>query len=381
MADDDATRPAAPVPSVQGPATPDRAAVDPHALGPDEIEARLLGRPASMGRREISRGAQVSLVSARRLWHALGFPIVDDDDAMFTEADLDALRDVARLIRDFDVDDDLALAMTRALARSADRLAVWQTQLFAEAVAAPADPGDPSAAPLTDLEVAQQAASRLVTIAGEMEPLMMYVWRRHLANALTRMLADAGRKDAPSAPPRAIGFADLVNFTSLVRRLTERQLAALVQRFELLASDVVTTHGGRVIKTVGDEVLFVHSDPAAAAAIALDLVEAMGEDDLLPAVRVGMAWGTVVSRLGDVFGVTVNRASRLTAVTPSGLVFVDDEFARRLGTVSGFSTTPQRRRSLRGIGAVTPSELRRSGGERRGSWFGSGEGSALRADG
>ena len=121
--------------------------------------------------------------------------------------------------------------------------------------------------------------------------------------------------------------------------------------------------------------------PAAAAAIALDLVEAMGEDDLLPAVRVGMAWGTVVSRLGDVFGVTVNRASRLTAVTPSGLVFVDDEFARRLGTVSGFSTTPQRRRSLRGIGAVTPSELRRSGGERRGSWFGSGEGSALRADG
>ena len=88
--------------------------------------------------------------------------------------------------------------------------------------------------------------------------------------------------------------------------MSERQLAVLVQRFERLASDVVTTHGGRVIKTVGDEVLFIHTDPAAAAAIALDLVEAMSEDDVLPEVRVGMAWGSVVSRLGDVFGVTVD---------------------------------------------------------------------------
>mgnify|MGYP001006463247 CR=1 FL=1 len=81
--------------------------------------------------------------------------------------------------------------------------------------------------------------------------------------------------------------------------MTERQLASLVQRFEHLATDVVTTHGGRVIKTVGDEILFVHTDPAAAAAIAIDLVAAMGEDELLPDVRVGMAWGSVVSRLGD----------------------------------------------------------------------------------
>ena len=196
---------------------------------------------------------------------------------------------------------------------------------------------------------------------------MVYAWRRHLASAITRMLADAGNDETPSAPGRVIGFADLVSFTTLVRRMSERQLAVLVQRFERLASDVVTTHGGRVIKTVGDEVLFIHTDPAAAAAIALDLVEAMSEDDVLPEVRVGMAWGSVVSRLGDVFGVTVNRASRLTAVTPSGRVFVDDELARRLGTVSGFIVRPQRRRSLRGIGLVTPGELHRPGAGRRGA--------------
>ena len=337
-------------------------------LGADEIEARLLGRPASMGRREISREAQISLVSARRMWHALGFQIVEDEDAMFTEADLVALQSVARLIRDFDVDEELALAMTRAFARSADRLAVWQTQLLAESVMAPEEEAtleESDARSVADVQVAERAATRLVELVDELEPLMVYVWRRHLSSAITRMLADAGGGSDASAPGRVIGFADLVNFTSLVRRMTERQLATLVQRFERLASDVVTTHGGRVIKTVGDEILFVHVDPAAGAAIGVDLIEAMAEDDVLPDVRVGMAWGSVVSRLGDVFGVTVNRASRLTSVVPSGRVWVDDELARRLGSVSGFDLTPQRRRSLRGIGTVTPAELRRSSGGRR----------------
>ena len=144
--------------------------------------------------------------------------------------------------------------------------------------------------------------------------------------------------------------------------MSERQLARLVQRFELLASDVITEHGGRVIKTVGDEVLFVHTEAAAASAIALDLVDAMAEDELLPPVRVGLAHGRVVSRLGDVFGMTVNKASRITAVTPSGHVYVDDDMARVLGAVSGFTAIERRRRMLRGIGVVTLHELQRAPG-------------------
>ena len=332
----------------------------------ERIEEQLLGRPASMGRREVSSAAEVSTHSARRFWHAMGFQVVEDEETMFTEADLDALVRVSRIVRERDLDEDLALAMTRAFARTADRLAVWQTQLFAEYVTpdeleAPVSESD--ARSVESTEVAVEAAHRLTDLADELEPLLVYVWRRHLANAIARMLADATPpQDADTrAPHRVVGFADLVSFTSLVRRMTERQLATLVQRFEHLASDVITTHGGRVIKMVGDEVLFVHAEPAPAAAIALDLVAAMAEDDLLPEVRVGMAYGPVVSRLGDVFGTTVNRASRLTAVTPPGKVHVDDRLARLLGAVSGFRATAQRRRTLRGIGVVTPSELQRTG--------------------
>jgi adenylate cyclase len=336
---------------------------------PDNLEAALLGKPASMGRRDVSRGAEVSLLSARKFWHALGFPIVADEDVMFTEADLMALRSVAALVREEQLDERTALALTRAFARTTDRLAVWQTQLMAEALASPGleaalEETDSRAVP--DEEAARAAAVKLAQMADDLEPLLIYAWRRHLTAAISRMLADARpHEEHEHGVVRVIGFADLVSFTALVRRMTERQLAVMVQRFEALTSDIVTAHGGRIIKTVGDEILFVTIEAAPAAAVALDLVDAMAQDELLPDVRVGMAHGPVLSRLGDVFGTTVNRASRLTAVAPPGAVLVDDALATSLASVSGFEMTPQRRRTLRGIGPVTPSELRRSSGGRR----------------
>ncbi len=333
------------------------------------VTARLLGQPASLRPQDVSAGAGVSLSVARDFWHALGFPLVEDEEAVFTEADAQALRQATDLVTRSGVPPQVALAMTRAFARTTDRLAVWQTQLMAEALTPPeqeADLGEQDARTVTDRAIALAAGDRLAELADAMEPLLVYAWRRHLVAAIARMAADAdpGAESAAGAPVRVIGFADLVNFTSLVRRMTERQLAVLVQRFEMLATDVITAHGGRVIKTVGDEVLFVHTETSAAAAIALDLVEGMTEDPLLPDVRVAMAYGPVLSRLGDVFGTTVNRASRMTAVTPPGKVWVDDALTRRLASMSGFAMRPTRRRNLRGIGAVTPSELSRALGTR-----------------
>ena len=352
------------------PEAPDGAPARPHAPDlPEAVERALLGRSASITRSEVSQGAGVPATRARAFWHAMGLQLVDDDEAMFTEADREALGRVSRMIDEGGVSEELALGMTRALARTADRLAVWQTQLVAESLTSPfseeLEGKDSRSVPAPD--VATEAATLLARISDDLEPLLAYVWRRHLTGAVHRMLADADPSvhQDPSAPLRAVGFADLVSFTSFVRRMSERQLARLVQRFELLASDVITEHGGRVIKTVGDEVLFVHTDVAAASAIALDLVDVMAEDDIVPPVRVGLAHGRVVSRLGDVFGMTVNKASRITAVTPSGTVYVDDGMATALRAVSGFTATERRRRMLRGIGVVTLHELARAPGGRR----------------
>ena len=338
----------------------------------EDFTEQLLGRPLALRRRDVSRGAEVSLLSARKFWHALGFPVVDTDEELFTEADQLALAAVAELVREGDLDETTALSLTRAFARSADRLAGWQTQLIAEAVEADfsAKHVEPATPPLESRgvpshETASEAARRLTILADRLEPLLVYAWRRHLSATVSRMLADADPESYGMTKVRSVGFADLVNFSGLVRKMSERDLARLVQRFEALSADVITAHGGRLIKTVGDEVLFTTVGAAPAAATALDLVDAMAEDDLLPDVRCGMARGPIISRLGDVFGTTVNRAARLVAVAQAGTVLVDASQARELATLSGFQLTGQRRRILRGVGPVTPSLLQRATGPGR----------------
>ena len=100
----------------------------------DDVVRALLGEPRTMRRRQVSAAAEVSLLSARRFWHALGFPNVGDEDTVFTAADLQALRSVVGLVREGIFEETTALSMIRALGRTTDRLAVWQTQLMAEAL-------------------------------------------------------------------------------------------------------------------------------------------------------------------------------------------------------------------------------------------------------
>jgi adenylate cyclase len=347
---------------------------DPASPAPEPaqlVELALLGEPRSLRRREVSVSAGVSLLSARRFWRALGFPNVDDELVAFTATDLVALQQIAGLVREGSVDEATALALARSIGRSTDRMASWQVQLLAESVAA-----ERAADPTSTLDArhAAQVARAVVELSDRLEPLIAYAWRRHLAAAVERLMADAETAPDPDHDPddprhdgaehqrgvRSVGFADLVSFTRLVRRLSERDLAALVQRFEALASDIVSAHGGRVIKTVGDEVLFAAATPSAAAAIALDIASVMAEDDLLPDVRSGLATGPVVMRLGDVFGTTVNRASRLTGIAHPGTVLVDDTTATALDAVSGFELEMLRRRPVRGLGMLRPWRLVRA---------------------
>jgi adenylate cyclase len=316
----------------------------------EALELRLLGAPRHLRRRDVSRAAGVSLRNALRFWRALGFPDVDDAPEAFTPGDVAALRSVVQLVRDGLVDEQVALGLTRAMGRTADRLASWEVQLLVEAVAREHP----------ENRTAERVGELLAQIADRTESLLVYAWRRHLAAAVTRLVThevlDTGRV---ATLVRSVGFADLVSFTHVVRRSTERELAGLVQRFEAETSDIVSAHGGQVVKTVGDEVLFVTVSAASAGAIGLEIAEAMAADDLLPDVRVGLATGPLLARLGDVFGTTVNRASRLTALAAPGTVLVDEQTAVRLVAVDGFEVVPQARRQLRGIGPVTPSLLRR----------------------
>lgn len=274
------------------------------------MEAYLLGQEPSLTRVEVAERAGVPLELAVTLWHQLGFPHHSDDDVAFTESDVEALRLSAELVRIGILPPESQAALVRTWGRSFARLAEWQTTLLAGVAV---EAGDPAAG-LTDLAT---------DVLPRVEALQAYVWRRHLASAAQHLLGDAGSLTSGEAQ-LAVCFVDIVGYTTQSRSLDGAELVAWVDAFEQDTTTLVVDRGGQVIKTIGDEVLFTVTDPAAAVEVALALTgRGADEDDPFPAVRAGIAHGAVVRRLGDVFGSTVNAASRLTSAARPGSVLVD----------------------------------------------------------
>jgi adenylate cyclase len=211
-------------------------------------------------------------------------------------------------------------------------------------------------------------ADNFANRAGQSIPamgrLLEYVWRRHLQAATRRaMLLRTRGADQGISPVMAVGFADMVGFTMLSQHLGDEQLAAVVARFEELAHDTVVALGGRVVKMIGDEVMFVVQTATSAAQIGLSLAEAYAGDELLSDVRVALAVGPVLVQDGDFYGPVVNLASRLVGVANPGTVLISDEFRDALGSEGRgqFETRALRNRNLKDIGRVQVWKLTRAG--------------------
>jgi adenylate cyclase len=280
----------------------------------ESVEETILGRRPHLTRPDVLERTGVDRERAHALWLSLGFPTpADDDEVLFTDEDVEALRTLAGLMDAGLVDPGSEYALTRSMGRSFARLAEWEITEVAAALLSDGRDLDDDA-----LETLLGGALPAV------EQLQNYIWRRHLASAVGRLLATSADGNAV---PMAVGFADIVGFTRRSRDLSPDELAAMVETFEATATAVVTDHGGRVIKTIGDEVLYACDDPVEAARVALVLADGHRADDAFPQVRVGAAYGAVLRRLGDVFGEPVNIASRLTSLARPGRVLVDRALA------------------------------------------------------
>lgn len=324
-----------------------------HRPTPMEIEETLLGGPRRYTRRQLAELAGVSFPYAQRLWRGMGFPEVSDDEVAFTDDDLAALDRAAQLLRSGLLDEELGVRLSRALGQSMGRLAEWQANTLVEQVATPG-----AAPPDESMAAAVNVAEQLVP---EFEALVVYMWRRQLAASGVRAFAAADAGMAPTRVPLAVGFADLCDAGAAAELGDEERLAD-VERFEVAASDAVAALGGRIVKTLGEELLFVVDTPAGAAEAALRLTEAVAGDERPQDVRVGLSYGATLLRFGDVSGTPVERASRLTSRAASGSVLVDEEVAGAVAEMGGYRVNGTGHRSVRGLGQVVPYELRRSEG-------------------
>lgn len=274
---------------------------------------------------DVAARTGVSLARLRRLWRALGFPPVPEQERAFTAADVAVVELLGQSNAATWLADEGVVQVARVLGQALARVAETQVSLVTSRLSVEAALGQVQQLELT-------------------EPFLGYVWRRHLLSALGRQLPLAGEETRGSRS-LVVGFADLVGFTTLSHGLDGEGLSQVVERFEALAYEHIPERRGRVIKMIGDEVMFVADDAAGAAEIAFGLIDAHAADPVMPDLRVGLAAGPVVAWEGDLFGPTVNLASRLVQFAKPATVVVNDAVAGALDGVEGFQVQRLRRKA------------------------------------
>ncbi len=317
----------------------------------EQLEAAILRAAPDLTSDDVARASGFSVEETRRFWRALGFADAGTQPA-FTSGDVNALALVAAMLEGGAVDEATVLRMTRAVGHTIARLAEWEVATLVGRI--------------EQLESGDQAtgsrigsALRLADLIGpSFEELLIYSWRRHLAAAVARAEALGADEENLRTAEVTIGFADLVGFSAYSNQHSQDEIGETVEVFENRCSDAVAQRRGRVIKTLGDSVLFVCQEPARAYDVAEDIVELIGADSGLPDVRVGLATGPVVLRLGDVFGPAVNLAARMTSVARRNRVIVDKRTAALL-PAEEFLIRVLPARPVRGFGDVEPVAVRR----------------------
>ena len=119
-------------------------------------------------------------------------------------------------------------------------------------------------------------------------------------------------------------FADVSGSTKLYDTIGDAAAHDAIELCLKLFSALTEQHGGRVVKTIGDEVMAVFPEASKAGAAARDIQ--LGINEMAPVgkvrlgVRIGMHQGPVVEKAGDLFGDTVNLAARLTEMASRGQI-------------------------------------------------------------
>lgn len=300
----------------------------------------ILGEEPSYTLKQVAEiaGTSVERVVEIRMLAALAIP--GPDEKAFTADDIEAVRMMGALQESGILDADTERSVARAMGQSMARMAEWQADIVHDFVEN------------SNGRITEEAAVQI--LLAPIERLQNIVWRRHLLDADARR---SGNKTGET-DTLAVGFADVVGFTSLSRGLSREQLSSFLESFEYEVATTIGRHGGRIIKMIGDEVMYVTDEPVGAARIALELAARERTFDARSELRIGCAYGEVLRQLGDVHGTVVNMAARLTAVARPGSALVDSCMATALEGHPEFSLRELRRVDVKGFHHLQPWLLR-----------------------
>jgi adenylate cyclase len=159
---------------------------------------------------------------------------------------------------------------------------------------------------------------------------------------------------APSASAPAVLFADLSGSTKLYDTLGDTQAKKMVDECIALMRAVVAQYGGRVIKTIGDEVMCVLPDAdsgcLAATDMQLKIMALPVVATVKRAIRVGFHAGPVIEENNDVFGDTVNLAARMAGLAKALQIITTQATVDRLSPLLRSSSRKIAALSVKGKG-------------------------------
>ncbi len=236
--------------------------------------------------------------------------------------------------------DDEATSYLRVVGGSLSRIADAAVSLFLSDVESPMLLDGSSE---LDLAVnVHDAVGLLDGFAQQLDPIL----RRQVLQAIERSRRTTIERHERFRYRYAVGFVDLVGFTGISAGMDAQSLSRFLRDFEGRAYDVVTSAGARVVKLIGDEVMFVADDPGAACAAASELMSGFGAEDERVLPRGGLAYGDVLVRGGDYYGSVVNLASRLANEAVPQELLVTEELAEASSTCD---FEPAGRRMVKGF--------------------------------
>ena len=307
--------------------------------------------------RQICAETGIDLELLEAIQGALGLARSEDPEAaVHLRADSEAAAR-ARVFIDFGLSREQVITVSRVLGQGLAQTAEVMRQVVLEAVLQPG---------ATELQIAQSYGVLVQQVSPLLGPLCEDVLLMQLRHTLETEAVSAAERAAgilPGARDVAVSFADLVGFTRLGEDVPPEALESLANRLTGLARDVASPPV-RFIKTIGDAVMFVSTDPVPLLRAVLELVAAAEKFDDFPQLRVGVASGRAVSRAGDWFGSPVNVASRVTGVARPGAVLVAESARDAIGSAEGFSWSFAGARHLKGVkGEVKLYRARTAGDE------------------
>ena len=242
-------------------------------------------------------------------------------------------------------DEDVALRLLRVIGSSIRRIAEASVAAYIAGVEKPLVDADAS--------VLAHAQAQAVAIDGgrRMSQAFPQLFARQLRDVIRRGRASRVFTNDYTTARLAVGFVDLVGFTSLAQELTPAGLSGLLDDFEDRSFDTVAEHGGQLVKHIGDEIMFVVLEAEAACDIALSLVDAFRAEDATVTPRGGIAVGDLLTRDGDYYGVEVNLAARLADIAVPQEIFVSADTKRlaEKDDVDALAFEPAGRRALKGF--------------------------------